>query len=103
VSLDSLSSSLRTLVGGEEVKDINIPVYDAQGRKHILTGALVRTNADTQRDAKIARDFGAEGSGKASRTTRLTMLMSVVQSMQTNISIRILARGANPSGSISGP
>lgn len=35
-----------TTVGGELVKDINIAIYDAQGRKHIMTGALVRTNTD---------------------------------------------------------
>ncbi|MDH7598962.1 MAG: flagellar hook-basal body complex protein [Sedimentisphaerales bacterium] len=35
-----------TAVGGDQVKDINIAIYDAQGRKHILTGALVRTNTD---------------------------------------------------------
>lgn len=35
-----------TTVGGEQVKDINIGIYDAQGRKHIMTGALVRTNTD---------------------------------------------------------
>ena len=39
-----------TTVGGEEVKDINIPVYDAQGRKHILTGALVRTDTSNTWD-----------------------------------------------------
>jgi flagellar hook protein FlgE len=39
-----------TTVGGDEVKDINIPVYDAQGRKHILTGALVRTDTNNTWD-----------------------------------------------------
>ncbi len=39
-----------TTVGGDEVKDINIPVYDAQGRKHVLTGALVRTDTDNTWD-----------------------------------------------------
>jgi flagellar hook protein FlgE len=39
-----------TMVGGEEVKDINIPIYDAQGRKHIMTGALVRTDTDNTWD-----------------------------------------------------
>jgi flagellar hook protein FlgE len=33
-----------TTVGGEEVKSINITVYDTQGGKHVLTGAFVRTD-----------------------------------------------------------
>jgi flagellar hook protein FlgE len=32
-------------VGGEEVKSINITVYDTQGGKHVLSGAFVRTDA----------------------------------------------------------
>ena len=39
-----------TTVGGDEVKDINIPIYDAQGRKHVLTGALVRTDTNNTWD-----------------------------------------------------
>jgi len=31
-------------VGGEEVKSVNITVYDTQGGKHVLTGAFVRTD-----------------------------------------------------------
>jgi flagellar hook protein FlgE len=31
-------------VGGEEVKNVNITVYDTQGGKHVLSGAFVRTN-----------------------------------------------------------
>jgi flagellar hook protein FlgE len=31
-------------VGGEEVKSVNITVYDSQGGKHVLSGAFVRTN-----------------------------------------------------------
>ncbi len=31
-------------VGGEEVKSINITVYDSQGGKHVLSGAFVRTD-----------------------------------------------------------
>ena len=31
-------------IGGEEVKSVNITVYDTQGGKHVLTGAFVRTN-----------------------------------------------------------
>jgi len=32
-------------VGGEEIKSINITVYDTQGGKHVLSGAFVRTSA----------------------------------------------------------
>jgi flagellar hook protein FlgE len=31
-------------VGGEEVKGVNITVYDSQGGKHVLSGAFVRTD-----------------------------------------------------------
>jgi flagellar hook protein FlgE len=31
-------------VGGDESKSVNIAVYDSQGGKHVLSGALVRTN-----------------------------------------------------------
>ncbi|MHC4482144.1 MAG: flagellar hook-basal body complex protein, partial [Planctomycetota bacterium] len=31
-------------VGGEEVKSVNITVYDTQGGKHVLTGAFVRSD-----------------------------------------------------------
>ncbi|MBC8472470.1 MAG: flagellar hook-basal body complex protein [Planctomycetes bacterium] len=31
-------------VGGEEVKSVNIMVYDSQGGKHVFSGAFVRTN-----------------------------------------------------------
>ena len=33
-----------TTAGGEEVKNVNITVYDSQGGKHVLSGAFVRTN-----------------------------------------------------------
>ena len=33
-----------TTVGGEEVKNVNITVFDSQGGKHILSGAFVRTD-----------------------------------------------------------
>jgi flagellar hook protein FlgE len=33
-----------TTVGGEEVKNINITIYDSQGGKHVLAGAFVRTD-----------------------------------------------------------
>jgi len=32
-----------TTVGGEEVKNVNITVFDTQGGKHVLSGAFVRT------------------------------------------------------------
>jgi flagellar hook protein FlgE len=31
-------------VGGDETKNVNITVYDSQGGKHVLSGALVRTD-----------------------------------------------------------
>jgi len=37
-------------VGGEEVKDINITVYDSQGGKHVLSGAFVRTETNNTWD-----------------------------------------------------
>lgn len=33
-----------SVVGGEEVKSINITVFDTQGGKHVLSGAFVRTD-----------------------------------------------------------
>ena len=33
-----------TTVGGEEVKNVNITVFDTQGGKHVLSGAFVRTD-----------------------------------------------------------
>ncbi|MBN1505468.1 MAG: flagellar hook-basal body complex protein [Sedimentisphaerales bacterium] len=33
-----------TTVGGDEVKNINIAIYDSQGGKHVLSAALVRTD-----------------------------------------------------------
>jgi len=33
-----------TTVGGEEIKTVNITVYDSQGGKHVLTAAFVRTD-----------------------------------------------------------
>ncbi|HOK95029.1 MAG TPA: flagellar hook-basal body complex protein [Anaerohalosphaeraceae bacterium] len=38
------------VVGGSEVKNINITVYDSQGGAHVLSGALVRTNTDNTWD-----------------------------------------------------
>ncbi len=31
-------------IGGDEVKDVNIAIYDSQGGKHVLSGALVRSD-----------------------------------------------------------
>ena len=39
-----------TTVGGEEVKSINIMVYDTQGGKHVLSGAFVRTDTSNTWD-----------------------------------------------------
>jgi len=36
-----------TTVGGDEVKNINITVYDSQGGTHVLAGAFVRTDTNT--------------------------------------------------------
>lgn len=33
-----------TTVGGDEVKNVNITVYDSQGGQHVLSGAFVRTD-----------------------------------------------------------
>ena len=35
-----------TAVGGEEVKNVNITVYDTQGGRHVLSGAFVRTDTE---------------------------------------------------------
>ncbi len=34
-----------TTVGGDEVKNVNIAIYDSQGGKHVLSAALVRSDA----------------------------------------------------------
>jgi len=34
-----------TTVGGEEIKSVNITIYDSQGAKHVLTAAFVRTGS----------------------------------------------------------
>jgi len=39
-----------TTVGGEEVKDVSITVYDGSGNPHIMTGALVRTDTSNAWD-----------------------------------------------------
>jgi flagellar hook protein FlgE len=37
-------------VGGEEVRNVNITVYDSQGGSHVLSGAFVRTNTPNRWD-----------------------------------------------------
>ena len=37
-------------VGGNEIKNINLTVYDSQGGAHVLSGALVRTDTDNTWD-----------------------------------------------------
>ena len=37
-------------VGGEEVKNVNITVFDSLGGKHVLSGAFVRTNTNNSWD-----------------------------------------------------
>ena len=39
-----------TTVGGEEVKNVNITVYDSQGGQHVLSGAFVRTETPNSWD-----------------------------------------------------
>jgi flagellar hook protein FlgE len=43
-SLDMPPYFEMTSVGGDEVKSVNIAIYDSQGGKHVLSGALVRTD-----------------------------------------------------------
>jgi len=45
-------------VGGEEVKSINITVYDSQGGKHVLAGAFVRTNVTNTWDMLLTSISG---------------------------------------------
>ncbi len=47
-----------TTVGGEEVKNINITVYDSQGGKHVLSGAFVRTSTANQWDMLLTSITG---------------------------------------------
>ncbi len=60
-----------TTVGGDEVKNINIIVYDSQGGKHTLSGALVRTNTDNTWDMILTSITGnvsdIDISGKSNR------------------------------------
>jgi len=45
-------------VGGEEVKSINITVYDTQGGKHVLSGAFVRTDVANKWDMVLTSITG---------------------------------------------
>ncbi len=45
-------------IGGEEVKSINITTYDAQGGKHVLSGAFVRTDAANKWDLVLSSVTG---------------------------------------------
>jgi len=45
-------------VGGEEVKNVNITVYDSQGGAHVLSGAFVRTSADNTWDMVLTSITG---------------------------------------------
>ena len=47
-----------TTVGGTEVKDVNIPVYDHQGTKYNMTGSFVRTETDNQWDFVLSSMTG---------------------------------------------
>jgi len=47
-----------TTVGGSEVKNINITVYDTQGGKHVLSGAFVRTNTNNTWDMLLTSITG---------------------------------------------
>ncbi len=47
-----------TTVGGEEVKNVNITVYDSQGGKHVLSGAFVRTDTPNTWDMVLTSITG---------------------------------------------
>ena len=47
-----------TTVGGEEVKNVSITVYDSQGGKHVLSGAFVRTGTDNTWDMVLTSITG---------------------------------------------
>ena len=47
-----------TTVGGQEVQNINITVFDSQGGAHVLSGALVRTDTDNTWDMLLASVTG---------------------------------------------
>jgi flagellar hook protein FlgE len=45
-------------VGGDEVKNVNITIYDSQGGKHVLTGAFVRTDTPNTWDMVLTSVTG---------------------------------------------
>lgn len=45
-------------VGGEEVKNVGITIYDSQGGKHVLTGAFVRANSPNTWDMVLSSVTG---------------------------------------------
>ncbi len=47
-----------TTVGGKEVKNVSITVYDAQGGKHVLSGAFVRTDTGNTWDMVLTSITG---------------------------------------------
>jgi flagellar hook protein FlgE len=47
-----------TTVGGEEVKNVNITIYDSQGGKHVLSGAFVRTDTANTWDMVLSSITG---------------------------------------------
>ncbi len=47
-----------TTVGGEEVKNVNITVYDSDGGQHVLSGAFVRTNTPNTWDMVLSTITG---------------------------------------------
>ena len=46
-------------VGGEEVKSVNITVFDTQGGKHVISGAFVRTDTENTWDMVLTSVTGA--------------------------------------------
>jgi len=60
-----------TSVGGDEVKNVNITVYDTQGGKHVLSGAFVRTDTANRWDMVLTSITGEieaiDISGKSDR------------------------------------
>jgi flagellar hook protein FlgE len=47
-----------TTVGGEEVKNVNITVYDSDGGQHVLSGAFVRSNTPNTWDMVLSSITG---------------------------------------------
>ena len=45
-------------VGGEEVKSVNITVYDSQGGQHVISGAFVRSDSDNTWDMVLTSITG---------------------------------------------